>query len=176
MIGKKLCASIFALTSVVALSITPVYAAEQKAEAEEPVKKQKVENAFTQCGIGAALFPKNEGLALLSNIIWDLGTTAVSSQTTSQDACAGNLTTAAIFIDHTYPVLEEQFVKGEGANIAALMDIMDCAEPSRQSIVAQIQDGLASSFADANFTQSTSLDKAKNMAIIIDGATASCNA
>lgn len=101
MMSKRFHAVAFAFTSAFALGSTSV-AAQQATT---------IENAFSQCGIGAAIFTKNETAAIISNIIWDLGTTAFSSQTSSPESCSGASTTAALFINETYPVLEEQFVK-----------------------------------------------------------------
>ena len=104
-----------------------------------------VENAFSQCGIGAAIFQNNETAAIISNIIWDLGTTAVSSMTSSPDSCSGANTTAAIFIDKTHHVLEEQVVKGGGDHLVALMDIMGCDNSHRTDIVSGLRSELATS-------------------------------
>ena len=50
---------------------------------------ESIENAYVQCGIGAAIFKNNKTAAIISNIIWDLGTTAISSQTSSPETCEG---------------------------------------------------------------------------------------
>lgn len=160
---KKLIISSIAVSAAAMLSITPVAA-------------QEVENAFEDCGIGAAIFPTNKTGAVVSNLIWDLGTTAVSSQTSSPSSCSGASTTAAIFIDKTYPVLEEQFVKGGGTHVVALMDILQCDESAQQGVIESVQSGLSESFSDNGFATQTQLDKAKSMGALVDKATASCNA
>ena len=54
-------------------------------------------NPWKHCGIGAIIFDDNGTAAAISNIIWDLGTTAVSSKVSSADSCEGKLVTAAVF-------------------------------------------------------------------------------
>ena len=160
---KKLLTGTIAISSAIILSTTPVSA------------EERIENAFEDCGIGAAIFPTNKTAAVFSNVIWDLGTTAVSSQTSSPSSCAGEQTTAAIFIDKTYPVLEEQFVKGGGSHVSALMNILNCGESTHQAVISDVQSGLAKSFSDASFATQTQLDKAKQMGILIDSAISACN-
>ncbi|GGY57021.1 DUF3015 family protein [Parvularcula lutaonensis] len=80
-------------------------------------------NPWLDCGIGAMIFPDDnlEVGAGISNIIWDLGTTAVISAASSPDTCAGTSNVAmAVFIERTYPTLEAELAKGYGDNIAAL--------------------------------------------------------
>lgn len=162
----KIRSSIIALSSALTFSATSV-------SAEEGTT---VENAFAQCGIGAAIFTKNETAAIISNIIWDLGTTALSSQTSSPDSCSGAQTTAALFINETYPVLEEQFVKGGGSHVAALMNIMQCETSATASVVSSVQSELASSLNSKEFAGSSDHDKAVAMGAMVDRAMASCNA
>lgn len=164
--STKIRSTIIALSSALAFTATNVSAQDTT----------EVENAFSQCGIGAAIFTKNETAAIISNIIWDLGTTALSSQTSSPDSCTGAQTTAALFINETYPVLEEQFVKGGGSHVAALMNIMQCEASATASVVSSIQGELATSLSDEAFLASSDYDKAAAMGGMVDRAMGSCNA
>lgn len=134
-----------------------------------------VEEAYSKCGIGAAIFPNNETAATISNVIWDLGTTAYSSATSSPDSCAGAKVTAAQFIQETYPVVEEQFVKGDGQHITALMNILGCDQASHSTIVSQIQKDLTVSFQNASYATNTRTQKSSDLARSLDKAIASCN-
>ena len=62
-------------------------------------------NPFSDCGIGAALFPETKWAAVTSNVIWDVGTTAVASATMSPQTCSGKQAKTAAFIYHTYDSL-----------------------------------------------------------------------
>jgi hypothetical protein len=43
---------------------------------------------YTDCGIGAALFKETDWAAISSNVIWDLGSTALTSATMSPETCS----------------------------------------------------------------------------------------
>ena len=184
MISNKLRASVLVFSSAIALSTTPLSAQEESSTEETGTVKESrpveesvtIENAFAECGIGAAIFPKNATAATFSNAIWDFGTTAFSSQTSSPSSCSGATTTAAAFINETYPVLEEQFVKGSGSHVAALMDIMQCDTSAQSAVVSYVQGELSQSFSDDAFIVASQSDKARKMGAMVDRAMASCNA
>ncbi|MEM9810628.1 MAG: DUF3015 family protein [Pseudomonadota bacterium] len=80
-------------------------------------------NPWLDCGIGAMIFPDDnlEVGAGISNVIWDLGTTAVTSAQSSPDTCNGTSNVKmAVFIERTYPTLETEIAKGYGDNLDAL--------------------------------------------------------
>lgn len=111
------------------------------ATAEEP-------NPWTDCGIGAAIFPGDnvEIAAGISNIIWDLGTTAVTSAMSSPETCAGlDDVETAMFIERTYATLESELATGEGENLVALAELVG-AEDTDTFVVALRQE-FASSVA-----------------------------
>ena len=80
-------------------------------------------NPFTDCGIGAALFPNTGWAAVTSNVIWDVGTTAVISATASPETCSGSSAQAAKFINDTYDSVIEDTARGDGEYVATLLEI-----------------------------------------------------
>ena len=80
-------------------------------------------NPWKHCGIGAAIFDNNETAAALSNVIWDLGTTAVTSATVSEDTCAGENVKTAQFIDENFEALETDIAIGEGEVLSAMLNM-----------------------------------------------------
>ena len=81
-------------------------------------------NPWTDCGIGAAIFPGSETGAIISNVIWDLGTTAVTSAMSSPESCSGDNVETAMFIQNTYASLETELATGEGENLDALAELV----------------------------------------------------
>ena len=73
----------------------------------------KAANPYSECGIGAAIFPKNGAAAAISNVIWDLGSTAVTSATLSPDTCSAETVDTAKFILETIDNLESDVAIGE---------------------------------------------------------------
>ncbi|MFP5491467.1 MAG: DUF3015 family protein [Bacteriovoracia bacterium] len=96
-------------------------------------------NAWTQCGIGAMVFPKTGWAAMTSNMIWDLGTTGTTSSSSSESQCAGRASTAAKFIHQNYAVIEEETVVGEGAHIKTVLNILDCKNNSHDKIIKSLR-------------------------------------
>ena len=100
-------------------------------------------NPWQQCGIGAMVFPDNGGAAAVSNIIWDLGTTAVSSNVSSQETCEGADVKTAQFIQQTFPVLEQEIAQGEGEYVAAMLKVRGCEATAHADIVSAIRNDYA---------------------------------
>lgn len=100
-------------------------------------------NPFSDCGIGAALFD-NDAAAAISNIIWDVGTTAVVSATASPETCNGNEADAAAFIYESYDELLVESAHGQGAHLSTLMDILEVDAADRGVIINQVRADLSS--------------------------------
>ncbi|MDG1004473.1 MAG: DUF3015 family protein [Emcibacteraceae bacterium] len=100
-------------------------------------------NPFSDCGIGAALF-ENDAAAAISNIIWDLGTTAVTSGTASPETCEGNGAQAAAFIYESYDELLVESAHGQGTHLSTLMDILEVDAADRGVIINQVRADLSS--------------------------------
>ncbi|MEM0929435.1 MAG: DUF3015 family protein [Pseudomonadota bacterium] len=101
-------------------------------------------NPWIDCGIGAMIFPDDnmEVAAAISNVIWDLGTTAVTSAQSSPDTCNGTGNVEmAIFIKRTYPTLEAELAKGYGDNLSALAVMVGTDDEA--SFVAALRDEMA---------------------------------
>src|SRR5258708_18836019 len=81
-------------------------------------------NPYTDCGIGAALFSDTKWAAVTSNVIWDLGTTAVISATASPQTCQGKKVAPARFIDATYPSLPEEPPPGHGEHLTPVLNTL----------------------------------------------------
>ncbi|RUO48020.1 DUF3015 family protein [Pseudidiomarina donghaiensis] len=121
---KKL--SLALASAAVLLSVSP------QAEAEV--------NPWQQCGIGAMIFPDNGAAAAISNIIWDLGTTAVTSATVSEDTCKGASVATAMYINENYEQIETDLAIGEGEHLNAMLDML--APANRDEAVAELRRSL----------------------------------
>ncbi|MBF7074375.1 DUF3015 family protein [Glaciecola sp. MH2013] len=102
-------------------------------------------NPWAECGIGATIFPDNGTAATISNIIWDLGTTAVTSASASEDSCQGANATTAQFITESYDNLEDELVRGEGQHVTAMLNLMSCDASASTAIRTEVADQLLDS-------------------------------
>lgn len=100
-------------------------------------------NAWRQCGIGAAMFPRTGWAAVTSNVIWDLGLTATTSSSSSEGQCAGRASTAAKFIHQNYAMLEEETATGGGAHLVTVLNILDCKKTSHGNIIESVRNNFA---------------------------------
>lgn len=82
---------------------------------------------YEECGLGGMLFPEIPVAAIISNVIWDLGTTAVSSELSSADSCAGGSAAMAAFVTETHEQLAADLSVGEGVYVASLVNQLGCS-------------------------------------------------
>jgi hypothetical protein len=108
-------------------------------------------NPFSDCGIGAAIFKDNKTLAVTSNIIWDAGTTALTSATASPETCNGKTVTAAKFIIESYDNLSEETARGEGEHLTALLNIMEVNPSRHNNVIQAIRSEMATNVVAADF-------------------------
>lgn len=92
-------------------------------------------NPYVDCGIGAALFPDTHWAAISSNVIWDVGTTAVTSATLSPQTCSGKKIKTAMFIRENQQQLVEQIARGQGEHVAAVMEMFSCNTTQSQAAI-----------------------------------------
>jgi hypothetical protein len=103
---------------------------------------------YTQCGIGGLLTsplpsPVKEPLAVISNIVWDLGTTAITSNISSDGTCAGKPERVAAFISNSYDNLEKELAQGEGEYLDTLVSMTKPADQTKEAFVASIRTDFA---------------------------------
>ncbi len=102
---------------------------------------------YAECGIGGMIFGEGEGessrvLAIVSNVTWDLGTTAHSSNASSEDTCKNSEAKTAAFIYHSYPSIESDLAKGNGEFLTAMLDSVQCDVP-RTSMISELRSNIA---------------------------------
>ncbi|GEN27138.1 hypothetical protein HVA01_07840 [Halovibrio variabilis] len=132
-------------------------------------------NPWQHCGIGAAIFDDNTTAAAISNVIWDSGTTAVTSATISPDTCESEEVKVAQFIDETYDQLAMEAAMGEGNHLSAALGLVGC-EASDATSISQLRDDLSTVSANANYTSMSHSDKAYSFYTSLNQAAVNCSA
>lgn len=120
------------------LAIGTLSIAMMNTSAAETAKTKKL-NPWQDCGIGSMVFPTNGAASAISNIIWDLGTTAVTSNISSQDSCGSEKAQTAMFIQATLPVLEQEVATGEGEYVTAMLELRGCEASSHTAIINAVR-------------------------------------
>ncbi|WP_372716452.1 DUF3015 family protein [Immundisolibacter sp.] len=148
---------------VAAMSASTAVFAETKAAGSGP-------NPYADCGIGAALFNETKWAAVTSNVIWDLGITAITSATSSPETCSGKKLVAALFIRDTYANLVEETAAGQGEHLTTALNIFGCGE-SRQAVATQaIRGAMGHAVSAPDYSDLPHLDKAANFYSIIENS------
>ncbi|MDN3610238.1 DUF3015 family protein [Vibrio ostreicida] len=96
-------------------------------------------NPWTQCGIGAMIFEDTAPAAAISNIIWDLGTTAVTSRISSEESCAGSKVKTAQFIQDNYDQVLEETSQGSGEHLVAMLEMLDVNSADQPQVIASVR-------------------------------------
>lgn len=156
--------TIILASATVAVMSAPSFA-ETKATGSGP-------NPFTDCGIGAALFQDLHWAAVSSNVIWDLGTTAVTSATASPETCSARKVQTAQFILDTYENLAEDTARGQGEHLTAVMNTFGCTDADQSVISHQLRQEMANTVADPAYVNLSSQEKALRYYQALDTASA----
>ena len=117
-------------------------------------------NPFTQCGIGAALFPNTSWLAVTSNVIWDIGATAITSAVSSPQTCSAKEAATARLIIETLPELERDLALGAGPYLDVLYATIECDSAAHPALGAELRKAYGASWADESYAEQTRVDKA----------------
>lgn len=136
---------------------------------------------FTECGIGAQLFPDTHWAAVTSNVIWDVGTTAIISATASPETCNGKSAQAARLIYDTYDNILEDTAKGDGEYVVALMQVYSCSAESQDALIDVVRSSFSDTVGATDYADMTKLEKAEAYFNVIDAEvrndfSASCSA
>lgn len=149
------------LAAVLSASISTSWAAEKQDVSAPQNTATKQVNPWIDCGIGAMIFPRTQVGAVISNVIWDLGTTAVTSAISSKQTCAGSNVVAARFINQTYTSLEQQTAIGKGSHLSAMLDIYGCDTVAQQQIINSIRVEFGQDVGAADYENKTLQQKAQ---------------
>ncbi|MEG9861803.1 MAG: DUF3015 family protein [Parvularculales bacterium] len=120
-------------------------------------------NPFTQCGIGGAVFPNVPVAAAISNVIWDIGTTASSSMVFSPQTCYGRRLEAAVIINKTLPELEKDIAMGEGEYLTALTSTINCDGMTSYKFNANLREAYSDVTLDVTYDSKSHVQRASDM-------------
>lgn len=120
-------------------------------------------NPYTECGIGAALFPSIGWAAAISNVIWDLGSTALSSALTTPEHCNAKKVQTAKLILETLPELEKDIAMGNGKYLTALNNTMGCDATAQGSINANLRASYVSVVSDKAYGTKSTIARANDL-------------
>lgn len=118
---------------------------------------------FCECGIGAMIAPKNAAVAAITNVTWDLGTTAISSDITSPDTCVGGKEKVASMIYHSYEELEKDIAMGEGSYLNTLLDLSGKSSAKKAELSSEIRQDFSKLVSKAEYASMDKMSKAEQL-------------
>lgn len=118
---------------------------------------------YTECGLGAMIAPRNGTVAAITNVTWDLGTTAVSSNITCPSACNGEQEKVASFIYESYDSLEKDLAKGKGEYLDSLMSLIEYDSKAKDHLISNLRSGFKDTVSQPDYVRKTQYQKAETL-------------
>ena len=115
---------------------------------------------YKDCGLGAIIAPTNAAVAAVTNVTFDSGTTAISSNISSPDTCSGGKEKVASFIYNTYEALEKDLASGSGTYLDSLIVLAGYASQRPQEVEV-LRSGFAKIVANPSYVDQNRFEKAK---------------
>jgi hypothetical protein len=115
---------------------------------------------YTDCGIGGMIAPRSDAVAAVTNVTWDLGTTAISSNISSPDSCSGGQAEKAAFIHDSYDALELDLASGHGTYLDALAALSGHEGQAQQRFITAVRAGFAKLVAAPDYHEQNRFAKA----------------
>ncbi len=127
-------------------------------------------NPFSECGIGAALFPTVSWAAVTSNVIWDLGLTGLTSATASPETCNSKQVETAQFIIDNYENIAEETARGEGQHLTAMLTLRGCAASSHPALTQSVRQNMAAEVVQGNYSAKSLVEKSSSYYDALDSS------
>ena len=127
----------------------------------QPAMAREFADIYTECGLGALIAPRNEAVAAVTNVTWDLGTTAISSNISSPATCTGGQPKAAAFIYDSYKSLETDLASGYGTHLDTLMTLVGYESQAQQNLTKAIRADFTKLVADPRYSEQSRFEQAQ---------------
>lgn len=129
----------------------------------QPSMARDFADIYTQCGLGAMIAPKSDAVAAVTNVTWDSGTTAISSNISSPDSCQGGKPKTAAFILESYGQIEKDLARGSGSHLEALLTLSGCRTEARSAISAELRKDFSAVVAKSGYSRQSRYDQANGL-------------
>lgn len=131
------------------------------------VQAREFVDIYKECGLGAMIAPKDPLIAVFTNVTWDLGTTAISTNISSAESCKGKNAKVASFINDSYNEIEKDLASGEGKYIDTLASLSKEESQSKEDFIASVRNNFATIVASNDYSKLTTYQKSEKLYNII---------
>jgi hypothetical protein len=118
---------------------------------------------YTDCGLGALIAPRTPAVAAVTNVTFDLGTTAIISNVSSPETCQGGKALAAAFINDAYEPLEADLARGQGKYLDSLATLAGVRDEGKAAFASGLRKEFAASVAAEDYAGKNRFQKAENL-------------
>ena len=131
-------------------------------------------HAYKKCGLGGIIGDAagNDIVAIITNVTWDLGTTALISEAT--DACSDKSGKMAALIHESYIPLEQDIAQGQGEYLDAMLATAECDTSMQPEVVAHVREDFAAQVAAPGYASQTQFEKSEALFNVFQANTATC--
>lgn len=158
------------LAACLALAAQVPALAEEKADKQAKSEQGSGPNPYVECGIGAAIFKDTSWAAATSNVTWDLGSTALTSATSSPEMCSKKNVKAAMLIRDSYAQISEETARGQGEHLSAALEVFGCNADRQSAAAVQVRSDFSKVLAIPSYSSQSQVDKAAQMFNVIHTA------
>lgn len=116
---------------------------------------------YIECGLGALIAPSTAWVAVITNITWDLGTTAITSEASSPESCKGGQAKTAMMIYEAFPSIETELAQGRGEHLDALFTLAGKEQNEHAALIAELRSSFAKTVAADGYTAMSRYEKAE---------------
>ncbi len=127
----------------------------------QPCMARDFGQIYEECGIGAMIAPRSPGAAAVTNVTWDSGTTAISSNISCPDACHGGKEKVGAFIYDSYDSLEKDLASGYGIHLDALMALLGYDSQTKEGLIEALRNDFTKVVADPTYADRSRFEKAE---------------
>ena len=126
----------------------------------QPVMAREFADIYSECGLGAMIAPRNEGVAAVTNVTWDSGTTAITSNISSPGTCNGGQEKTAAFIHQSYESLASDLSSGSGKYLDTLVLLTGRDVQAQVELKVVLRKDFATLVAAPGYTDQSRFEKA----------------
>ena len=127
------------------------------------ISAREFADIFCECGLGAMIAPNNPAVAAVTNVTWDLGTTAITSNISSPDSCMGGKEKTAAFIYQSYDEIEKDLAMGSGAYLDMLVTLAGLEEVEKEDFVNNLRKDFTTLVSNSSYEKSDLKIKSENL-------------
>ncbi len=127
------------------------------------VSAREFADIYTECGLGSLIAPRNSAVAAVTNVTWDLGTTAISSNITSPETCEGGKDKVAAFIHDSYDLLENDLARGNGEYLDTLISLSGINLESQNEFLSVLRNDFINTVASPSYSTQSRFEKSENL-------------